>query len=53
MKGKRILVSLVFIAMSIMMVVANNQSEMIAKAKKVTAEANTLFNSGQKQDAKN
>lgn len=51
MKGKRILVSLVFIAMSIMLVVANNQSEMIAKAKKVTAEANTLFNSGQKQDA--
>ena len=51
MKGKRILVSLVFIAMSIMLVVANNQSEMIAKAKKVTVEANTLFNSGQKQDA--
>ncbi len=53
MKGKRILVSLVFIAMSIMILVANNQSEMIAKAKKVTSEANTLYDKGQVQEAIN
>lgn len=53
MNGKSILLSLVFIAMSVLTMVAENQSEIIANAKTITEKANTLFKSGKKLEAIN
>lgn len=53
MNLQKILFSLVLMLLSAMTIVAEEQSDMIAKAKQVTTEANTLFDKGQVQEAIN
>lgn len=53
MNGKSILLSLVLMMLLSLTIVAEEKSEMIATAKQVTSEANTLFKKGQVQEAIN
>lgn len=53
MNLQKILFSLVLMILPVMSIVAEEQSDMIAKAKQVTTEANTLYDKGQVQEAIN
>lgn len=51
MNLQKILFSLVLMILPVMSIVAEEQSDMIAKAKQVTTDANTLYDKGQVQEA--